>query len=116
MIRLIAVLLLLGGIAAADELSDIDMQSIVELADGIAKGHVISVQEIEHTNRDGELVPYRNVKVLIQTTKGKFRIFRASKIDDDWRLDNEEIERMAARHKFLAMIENRKKAAEANSQ
>jgi hypothetical protein len=80
--------------ALGEELSDIDMQMIVELADGVWKGDVISVQEIEHRSSDGQPLPYRNVKVLILTPDGSHRAFRACKIEGDWRLDEEEIKHL----------------------
>jgi hypothetical protein len=80
--------------ATCEELSDVDMRMIVELADGVWKGDVVSVEEKEYRGSDGELFPYRNAKVLVRTADGSLRSFRASKIDDDWRLDEEEIKRL----------------------
>ena len=71
------------------------MQMIVELADGVWKGDVISVLEITHRSRvDGQRSPYRNVWVLIRIPDGSTRSFRASKIDGDWQLDEEEVKRL----------------------
>ena len=88
--------------AISGELSDIDMQMIVELADGVWKGSVVSVQEVTRKGDDGKLLPYRNVIVMVSTANGDHRYFRASKIDDDWRLDDEEIERLELARKLIS--------------
>ena len=60
--------------ASGEELSDIDMQMIVELADGVWKGEVIAVEEFKYRGRSGQLPPsYRNVKVLVLIPDGSHR-------------------------------------------
>ena len=97
MMRLLVLLFLLAIVlpaASGEEFDDIDMQMIVELADGVWKGNVISVQEIRFEDGDGNPLPYRNAEVLVETSDGGLRTFRASKIGGDWRLDEAEIERL----------------------
>ena len=89
-----ALLAILSPMATGEELGDIDMEMIVELADGVWKGNVISVREIRFEDGDGNPLPYRNAEVLVETTDGALRTFRASKIDGDWRLDEAEVERL----------------------
>ena len=103
MIRLLPVLFLFAiasPVATGEELDDGDMQMIVDLADGVWKGEVISVREIQFEDGDGNPLPYRNAEVLVETTDGALRSFRASKIDGDWRLDEAEIERLELAHKL----------------
>ena len=95
-------LLFLPHLADCEELSDIDMRQIVELADGVWKGDVVQVQEVEHHDSYGEALSYRNVNVMVRTRDGDHRYFRASKIDGDWRLDDEEIERLEHVRKMIS--------------
>ena len=95
------VLLFLPYLADCEELSDIDMRQIVELADGVWKGEVVQVQEVEHHDSDGIVLSYRNVNVMVRTRDGNHRSFRASKIEGDWRLDDEEMERLEHVRKII---------------
>lgn len=102
------VLLFFPYLADCEELSDIDMRQVVELADGVWKGDVIQVQEVEHHDSDGNIVSYRNMKVMVRTGDGRHRSFRASKIEGDWRLDEEEMERLEYVRNFISKLAEQK--------
>ncbi len=105
---LTSLLLIIPATGLGEELSDIDVEMIVELADGVWKGDVVSIQEIKVHVSTTEVLAYRNAKVMVVTQNGSIRSFRASKIDGDWRLDNEEAKRLESLQKYRAQREEAK--------
>ena len=85
---------LLSTIAYGEELSDYDVESIVQLADGVYRGDVVSITEIEHCTASDDCRNYRNAKVMVRSNDSEYQTFRASKIDGDWRLDSTESKRL----------------------
>ena len=53
--------LLLPAILFGEELSDIDVESLVLLANGLAMGEIISLVEMEECTVSDECASYRNV-------------------------------------------------------
>ena len=90
----------------AEELSDVDTEMISQLAESLWKGEILLIEEIpEHSDEKGK-TPYRNVHVLVQTQNDGIRSFRASWIDGDWRLDEEEQERLEFGRRLRAKYES----------
>ena len=116
MIRSIIIcILFVPSTLIAEGLSDIDVEGIVHLSDGVMKGEVISMIEMISCTVTEECANYRNVEVTIRSRDGKFRNFRASYIDGDWRLDASEQRRLEEYEAFWRRLRQRAEAREAGA-
>ena len=91
---LIGCLLIFPAWCAGYELSDIDVENLVELANYYWKGEIISIETEQPTIHGGESndAPVAIVKVLMHDQ----RIYQvwATYLDGDWRIDDQEHKRL----------------------
>ena len=102
---LFAALLLIPQFVTAEELSDTDVEMIVQLANSLWKSEILSMQEIGERHGVTDNTSYRNVRILLRTSNYGTRSIRVSKIDGDWRLDEKEQKRLQDAQNFRAMLE-----------
>ena len=105
---LIVCLLIFPTWCAGFELSDIDVENLVELANFYWKGEIISIEAVQPTidGSESNNAPVAIVHVLIQDQR--ICQVRATYLDGDWRIDDHEHRRIVRKKKLLELIRQAK--------